>query len=86
MCINYFKERNTSISQSNVNLIINKCNGDRRTLLNELGKLGLFLINKKKITTEEITKLINLSEDHDISILVDNCLAKNEKKNNEYFE
>ena len=35
---------------------------------------------KKKITAENIAKLTNLIENHIISELVDNCLAKNKKK------
>jgi DNA polymerase-3 subunit delta len=34
----------------------------------------------KKIDSENLTKLINLSENHSISELIDNCLAKNKKK------
>ena len=40
----------------------------------------MFLNNKKKITTNELTKLINLNENHSVNKLVDNCLAKNKKK------
>ena len=39
----------------------------------------MFLNNKKKITTNELTKLINLNENHSVNKLVDNCLAKNQK-------
>ena len=35
---------------------------------------------EKKITTEVIEKLTNLSENHNISELIDNCLVKNKKK------
>ncbi len=80
ICLNYFQAKNIPISQSSINLIVSKCNGDRGILSNELKKIELFSINKKKISKDEITKLINLLEDHDISVLVDNCLAKNEKK------
>ena len=31
-------------------------------------------------------KLINLSENHSISELIDNCLAKNKKKTIRYFK
>ncbi len=84
--LDFFQARKISISQSNINLIVSKCNGDRGALLNELNKIESFFLTKNKITTEEITKLTNLSENHDVSILIDNCLAKNEKKNNKYFE
>jgi DNA polymerase-3 subunit delta len=80
ICLNYFQAKKIPISQSSINLIVSKCNGDRGILQNELKKIELFSINKKKISKDEITKLINLLEDHDISVLVDNCLAKNENK------
>ena len=35
---NFIKKNNISLSQANINLIINKCNGDRAILLNELDK------------------------------------------------
>ena len=45
-----------------------------------LKKLIHFVLQKKKIDTKQLNRLINLSENHDISELIDNCLAKNEKK------
>jgi DNA polymerase III subunit delta len=77
---NFLKKKNISISPSNVNLIVNKCNGDREILLNELNKIELFSKKGKKITAENIAKLTNLIENHSISELIDNCLAKNKKK------
>ena len=35
---------------------------------------------EKKLTVKIISKLVNLNENHNISELVDNCLAKNKKK------
>ena len=80
LTFNFLKKKNISISQSNINLIVNKCNGDRKTLLNELNKIEYFSKNGKKITAENIAKLTNLIENHGISELIDNCLAKNKKK------
>ena len=77
---NFLKKKNILISQSNINLIVNKCNGDRETLLNELNKIEYFSKNGKKITAENISKLTNLIENHSISELIDNCLVKNKKK------
>ena len=77
---NFLIEKKILISQANINLIINKCNGDREALLNELNKIEYFSKSGKKITTENIEKLTNLSENHNISELIDNCLAKNKKK------
>ena len=76
----FIREKNISISRENINLIINKCNGDRGILKNELDKIYFFAQNKKKISTENILKLINLIENYSISELVDNCLAKNHKR------
>jgi len=61
-------------------LIVNKCSGDREKLVNELHKIEFFTKNGKKIDNVSISKLINLNENHSISELVDNCLAKNKKK------
>ena len=80
LAYNFFKNKNISISQANMNLIINKCNGDREILLNELNKIEYYSINGKKISNDEILKLTNLNENHSVSELVDNCLAKNKKK------
>ena len=80
LAYDFLKNKKISISQSSINLIINKCNGDREALYNELNKIDLYTQNGKKITTEEIMKITNLIENHSVSELVDNCLAKNNKK------
>jgi len=77
---NFFRDKKISISTSNINLIVNKCSGDREALINELQKIEYFNKNGKKINSENISKLINLRENHSISELVDNCLAKNNKR------
>ncbi|MDA9931394.1 DNA polymerase III subunit delta [Candidatus Pelagibacter sp.] len=80
LAYNFLQDRKISISPSNINMIINKCGGERETLINELQKIEYFSKNGKKINTEIISKLINLNENHSISELIDNCLAKNKKK------
>jgi len=77
---NFLNNKKISLSPSNINLIVNKCSGDREALTNELQKIEYFGKNGKKINTENISKLINLSENHSISELIDNCLAQNKKK------
>ncbi len=76
----YVSSRNIVMSSSNINMIVNKSNNDREILMNELNKIELYCLNGKKINNEKISKLINLVENHSISELVDNYLAKNEKK------
>ena len=77
---NFLRDKKISISPSNINLIVNKCSGDREALINELQKIEYFSKNGKKINSESISKLINLNQNHSISELIDNCLAKNKKK------
>ena len=80
LAYSFLKDKKISISSSNLNLIVNKCSGDRENLINELKKIEYFTKNGKKIDSENLSKLINLSENHSISELIDNCLAKNKKK------
>ena len=80
LAYSFLRDKKISISPSNVNLIVTKCSGDRETLTNELKKIVFFGKNGKKINSENISKLINLNENHSISELIDNCLAKNKKK------
>ena len=75
-----FREENISISQQNVNLIVEKCNGDRKNLKSEFEKIKNFAKNKKKISNKEILKIINLAENYKLSELIDNCLTKDKKK------
>ena len=77
---NYLSSKNIKMSQIDINLIINKCNGDREKLFNELNKIENYTLNGKKLDSHNISKLINLSEDHSVSELIDNCLAKNKKR------
>jgi len=80
LAYNFLGIKKISISPSNINLIVNKCSGDRETLINELKKIEYFCKNGKKINSENIAKLINLNENHSISVLIDNFLAGNKKK------
>ena len=80
LAFNFLNSEKISLSRENINFIISKCNNDRRNLMNELEKIKLFLIDKKRITNEEILKLVNLTENHSINELVNFCLAKNQKQ------
>ena len=82
---NFFKNKKKSISQEAINLIVERSSGDRMNLENELNKILNFLLDKEKISIEEILKLTNLSENYGVSELADNCLAKNLKKINKIF-
>ena len=80
LAYNFFKEKKISISPSNINLLINKSNGDRQNLINELKKIEIFCRDGKQISYETLIKLTNLNEDYSVSEIVDHCLIKNKKK------
>ena len=76
----FFKDNKISISQETINLIIDKCNGDRKNLDKELQKILIYLNGKKKISNEQVNQLINLAENFSVSELVDSCLSNNFSK------
>ena len=80
IALNFFKEKKISLSQEKINLIIERCKGDRENLNNELKKIENYAKSEKKISVEDILKLSNLAENYNASELTDNCLAKNIKK------
>ncbi len=77
---NFFKNKNIPISQENINLIVERCRGDRNNLTNELSKIDNFSSRSKKISYDDILKLTNLAENFTYSELSDHCLNKNLKK------
>jgi DNA polymerase-3 subunit delta len=80
LAYNFFEEKNIKISSLNINTIVNKCNGDRENLFNELDKIESYSKGGKKINNENIARLTNIVENFSISELIDNCLAKNKNK------
>ncbi len=50
---NFLKENSIPISKENMNLVINRCNGDRGILKNELTKIKFFTLYKKKNNNRE---------------------------------
>ena len=81
----FFLKNKISLSQEVINLIVERSRGDRINLMNELEKISLFMINKKKVNIEDIIKLTNLAENYSVSELADNCLLKNLNKVNKIF-
>ena len=77
---NFFKTNNISISSENINLILEKCSGDRKNLQNEMNKILNFSFKKNKITKEEILKLVSSQEGENYFELIDLCLAMNHFK------
>ena len=77
---NFFKKHKIPISQENINIIAERCRGDRKNLYNELLKIESLIKIKNKVTVEEIIKLTNLADNYSYSELSDHCLNKNLKK------
>ena len=73
-------ENKINLSQENLNFIIERSQGDRINLKNELQKIVLLSKDKKKIDLNDISKITNLSENYSAGELVDNCLCKNKKR------
>jgi DNA polymerase-3 subunit delta len=76
----FFRERKVNISNEILNLIIERSKGSRINLNNELNKIYLFSRKNESITIKNVLKLTNLSENYDVSELVDSCILKNKKK------
>ena len=76
----YFREKKISISNEIISLIIRRSKGNRINALNEIEKIASFSKSKNNITLEDVFKLTNLAQNHNISELVDQYLSKNKKK------
>ncbi len=79
----FFYNYKISISQETINLLINRCNGDRGHLKSELDKILIYIQDKKSVNLEEIHILTNLSENFNINELVDSSLSRNIQKTSE---
>ena len=79
LCGNFFKKINVPISREILNIIVDKCQGDRNNLNQELGKVEMFINGNTNVKVSDILKLISLSENYTVSELVDSCLSKNVK-------
>tara|TARA_B100001989_G_scaffold78044_1_gene53738 strand:+ start:171 stop:1172 length:1002 start_codon:yes stop_codon:yes gene_type:complete len=74
---NFFSDEKISISTETLNLLVNRCMGDRGILNKELDKISNYISEKKIISLKEIAVLTNLSENYSASELVDASLTKN---------
>ncbi len=79
----FFLKKKISISYETLNLLVNRCNGDRGYLKNELEKVSSYLYGKKVLSMKEIFTLTNLAENYSATELVDASLSKNSKKTQE---
>tara|TARA_A100000164_G_scaffold370883_1_gene397710 strand:- start:735 stop:1712 length:978 start_codon:yes stop_codon:yes gene_type:complete len=80
MIQHYLKDHNFNLSQEIRNILVERSKGDRLNLRNELIKLKNLSISKKKLSTDDVSKLSNLVENFSVFELSDSYLAKNSKK------
>jgi len=71
------KKSNITIQKDAINLLIERSNGDRNNLKNEIEKVKSFALNKKKIETDEIKSITNFSGEHKTDNLINECLCGN---------
>ena len=76
----YLQSKNIKLSREILNLIIERSQGDRGNLQNELQKIENLSLSKKNISNEDVINITNLAENYTVFELVDNYLAKNQKK------
>ena len=79
LTLDFFNEKKIKISRESINLLVERANGDRIFLKNELEKINNFSFKKTNVDYKDLLKLSNLSENHEISKIVDNCLSKDKK-------
>ena len=71
------KKDNIILSQESINLLIEKSNGDRDNLKNEIEKIQAFALNNKKIGYDEVKSLTNFSGEYKSDNLINECLCGN---------
>ena len=85
IAINFFRENKISLSQETINLIIERCKGDRENLNNELKKIENYAKSERRITdnclAKNIKKTANILNENNYSnedciLIVRTLLAK----------
>ena len=77
---NFLNENKIRISIESLNVIIERSKGNRAILKNNLNKILSYSKNKKNLNYEDITNLINFSENLNFLEIVNYCLSKNKKQ------
>jgi DNA polymerase-3 subunit delta len=75
-----FRDKKINVSNEVINLIIERSRGNRVNINNELEKILTYTKDHNKISLDDVLKLTNLTENYNISELVDQNLSKNSKK------
>jgi len=71
------KKNNISLSRDIINLLVEKSNGDRNNLKNEIEKIKSFAMNKSNFGIEELKTIINFSGEYKTDNFINECLCGN---------
>ena len=68
---------NIILQKDAINLLIERSNGDRNNLKNEIEKIKSFALNKKNLEINEIKSITNFSGEYKVDNLINECLCGN---------
>ena len=71
------KKSNITLQKDAINLLIERSNGDRNNLKNEIEKVKFFALNKKNLEIDEIKSIANFSGEYKADNLINECLCGN---------
>ena len=71
------KKSNIILQREVINLLIERSNGDRNNLKNEIEKVKFFALNKKNLEIDEIKSITNFSGEYKADNLINECLCGN---------
>ena len=71
------KKNNISLSRDMINLLIEKSNGDRNNLKNEIEKVKSFAMNKSYLGIDELKSIINFPGEYKTDNFINECLCGN---------
>ena len=77
--MNFLKKKKIKISNEIIYFLVQKANYSRIALYLELEKISNYALTNQTLNLDKIKKIINLSEDYNISEIVNQCLLKNKR-------
>ena len=79
LAFEFFKKKKIKISNEIIYFLVQKANYSRIALYLELEKISNYALTNRTLNLDKIKKIINLSEDYNISEIVNQCLLKNKR-------
>ena len=76
------KQTKIKLSAESINLMVERANGDRNNLRNEISKLKSFALNKQVISYDQVKELTNMAGNYQNDYIVNICLNGDKKRLN----